>query len=364
MTPARRWFLVALTAVLCLVAPLVFDLIPAQGSDASAQSIRRQIAASTTLSWSGSATTRGTLNIPATKSFAGISKLLGDNNSLRVWWNSPDRWRVDTVRSTGETDLIRNSDLITSWRFESETATQTPYSDIRLPNSVDLLPSRLAARLLAGSKPAELARLGSQRIAGRSAAGLRLNPADSRSTIGHTDIWADTSTGLPLKVDVFVAGDKRPFVTTELTSLDYSRPAANITQFVPPQRIKVKRREALDVAAGANAFAPFVLPASVAGLARRGDEASFGAVGAYGHGPTALIVIPLRRNLSSQVRKQFQKEKSNVTNDGGTALKVGPLSVLLTRGGRHQATFLLAGTVTPQTLVQAAKELRAEVRFR
>lgn len=364
MTPVRRWLLVALTAVLCIAAPLSFDLIPAQGSDASATALRKQISASARLSWSGAATTRGTLKIPAAQSFAGLSKLLGDNNSLRVWWNSADRWRVDTVRPTGETDLIRSGTYLTSWRFESEKATQTPYSDIRLPNASDLLPPRLAARLLSGSTASELSRLGSERVAGHSAAGLRLTPADKRSTIDHADIWADISTGLPLKVEAYVAGDTRPFVTSRMTSIDYSRPKATITQFVAPHGVEVKQSQSIDVAAAANAFAPFVLPSTVAGLSRSGDAAAFGAVGAYGRGPTALIVIPLRRSLSGQVRQQFQKEKSSVTNDNGTSLQVGPLSVLLTRGGRNRGTFLLAGTVTPQTLIQAAGELRSGVTFR
>jgi hypothetical protein len=40
---------------------------------------------------------------------------------------------------------------------------------------------------------------------------------------------------------------------------------------------------------------------------------------------------------------------------------VGPLSVLLTRG--VHAAYLLAGTVTPETLVAAAADLRTGVRL-
>ena len=364
MTPVRRWFLVLLATAVIVTTPVAISLIPADGSAMSAHTLRQHIARSTTLAWSGSVRTRGTLKIPAANSFAGISKLLGDNNSLRVWWRDASHWRVDTVRQTGETDLIRHDALTTSWNFESETATMTPYSAVRLPDATDLLPTRLATRMLSGATDEELTRLPSKRVAGQSAAGLRLKPANARSSIDHVDIWAETRTGLPLRVEVYDTAASRPIVTTEFTSVEMKKPKSRTTEFLPPPGIKIRNRNSVDVAAGANAFAPFVLPDGLAGLARRGDAARFGAVGVYGRGPTALIVIPLRRDLSNQVRKQLQQNAAVGTTDAGTALEVGPLSVLLTRGGQGRGTFLLAGTVTPQTLEQASTELRDTVTFR
>ncbi|MBC7593846.1 MAG: hypothetical protein H7288_07915 [Kineosporiaceae bacterium] len=364
MTPVRRWLLVVFGATLIVATPVAISLIPASSSVVSANTLRQQIAHSSTLAWSGAVKTRGTLKIPATNSFGGISALLGDNNSLRVWWRDPTHWRVDKIRQTGETDLIRNGSLTTSWNFESETATMTPYSAVRLPDASDLLPSRLAKRLLSGATAAEVSRLPSKRVAGLSAAGLRLNPSDPRSTIDHVDVWADTASGLPLRVEAFDAADSRPIVTTELTTVDLKKPDPSTTEFIPPPGIKIRRQNSLDVAAGANAFAPFVLPNGLAGLKRHGDAADFGAVGVYGSGPTAFILIPLRRNLSDQVRNQLVKDATASTTDAGTALKVGPLSVLLTPRERGRGIFLLAGTVTPKTLEQASTELRDTVTFR
>lgn len=357
MTPVRRWFLVALSAVLVVATPVALGRLPADGSGLSASALRQRIAHSNSLAWSGEARTRGALRIPATDSFGGLSKLLGDNNSLRVWWRDAAHWRVDRVRQTGEADLIRTGDLTTSWVFESQTATITPYSTVRLPDASDLLPSRLAGRMLAGSTKDELSRLPSRRVAGHGAAGLRLVPASARSSIDHVDVWADTVSGLPLQVEVFDAGDSRPVLTTKLTHLTLKTPEASTIGFVPPPGVKVRHRDAIDVAAGANAFAPFILPDLLIGLQRRGDPSDLGAVGAYGRGPTALLAIPLRRHLSGQVRRQLEKDVSARTTTAGTALTVGPLSVLLTPGRRGRGTFLLAGTVTPETLTQASAEL-------
>ncbi len=57
-----------------------------------------------------------------------------------------DDWRVDRIRSTGETDLFRQQGYTIRWVFESETATYSPVSKIRLPDAADLL--GLAAALM------------------------------------------------------------------------------------------------------------------------------------------------------------------------------------------------------------------------
>ena len=363
MTPARRWTLVALVAALLAASPVLVGLRPAQGSDLTASELRRRIAASASLPWTGEVSTRGTLAVPDTSSFGGVVDLLGEDKSLRVWWRDPTHWRVDDVRQTGETDLFRDAQVMTRWVFESSTATITPYATVRLPDATDVLPSRLAARLLSGATAAELSRLPSRRIAGHDAPGLRLEPSSQASTIDHVDVWADEATGLPLRVEVF-GDDPRPVVTTRLTSLELTTPSARTTAFTPPPTAKVRNRGVVDVAAGANAFAPFLLPDALAGLARRSTDLDLGAVGVYGRGPTALIVIPLRRKLAGQVRTQLASAATSHRTEDGTALDIGPLSVLLTDGGRRSGRFLLAGSVTPATLVRAADQLAKEVRFR
>lgn len=363
MNPVSRWTLVALVTAVVAATPVALRLRPAAGSDVTATALRQKISASRSQAWSGEVSTRGTLQIPDTASFGGVVDLLGEDNTLRAWWDGPQHWRVDDVRQTGEADLVRDAGSLTKWVFESSTATVTPYSAIRLPDPSDILPTRLAARLLSGATAAELSRLPSRRVAGRSAPGLRLEPSSRASTINHVDVWADADTGLPLRVEVSGDGDKRPVITTSFTSVDLGRPSADTVSFTAPRTAKVRSRDAIDVAAGANAFAPFVLPDHVIGLARRADQADLGAVGVYGRGPTALIAIPLRRSLARQVRSQLDGANGSRQDAAGTSLTVGPLSVLVTSDG-GPGRFLLAGTVTPQTLSEAAVQLASEVTLR
>lgn len=364
MQPPARWALIAVVATLLVAAPVAPSLLPATGSDLTAVELRRQIGDASGRAWSGEVTTRGGVQIPDTASFGSVVNLLGEDNTLRVWWGDATHWRVDDTRQTGEADLFRTVDTMTRWVFESSTATVTPYSSIRLPDVSDILPSRLASRMLAGSEPSELSRIGSRRVVGRSAAGLRLVPSSAASTIDHVDVWADDSTGLPLKVEVYGDGSTLPVITSTLTDLDLGRPSARTLRFAAPPGIKVRSRDTIDVAAGANAFAPFVLPDTLAGFGRRGGADDLGAVGVYGRGPTALLAIPLRRGLAAKVRTQLTDAATSRQTAAGTALKVGPLSVLLTDGRRQRGTFLIAGTVTPKTLQAAADQLDDQVRFR
>ena len=355
---------VALVAGIAVAAPTLPGLLPAKASDIAASDLLQRIEDSRDLGWSGEVDTQGNLQIPDTDSFAGVARLLGEEQDLRVWWRDPTHWRVDRVRQTGETDLVRDGDTTTSWVFESNTATMSPYSAVRLPDASDLLPNQLSARLLEAATDDEVSRLDTRRVAGRTALGLRLEPAGDQSTIRRVDVWADQSTGLPLRVEVTGAGSSRPVLTSTVTSFDTDPPSAGDVAFSPAPRTKIRERDAVDLAAAANVFAPFELPATVAGLDRRGSSTDLGAAGVYGRGPTALVAIPLRRGTAARARDQLSKAASAEQTDAGTALTVGPLSVLLTRGQRGGGTFLLAGSVTAQTLADAAEQLRDEVRER
>jgi Negative regulator of sigma E activity len=73
------------------------------------------------------------------------------------------------------------------------------------------VPPALALRLLSeAGRQARFSVIAPVRVAGRSAAGLRMTPADPESTVGRVDIWADPSSGLPLMVEVFGRGSGRP----------------------------------------------------------------------------------------------------------------------------------------------------------
>ncbi len=356
MVPATRWLVVASVAIGLVSAPLVARALPAHDSTISAVRLAERIHDTADLGWSGEVRSLGSVQVPLTGStFGGVSRLLGERTDLRVWWRDSENWRIDRLRATGESDLVRDGGLTVRWNYEDNRVNFTPYSPIRLPDDVDVVPGSLAQRLLAGATPQELSRLPAERVAGRSALGLRLVPSDERSTISRVDVWADTSSGLPLRVKVYGEPAGVAVLSTELISLDLGKPSKDDVNFRLSHTLDFSRGVALDTAAGANAFAPFIPPESVAGLPRRGNAADFGAVGVYGRGPTAVLAVPVRETLARQLRKQLRSSSSSRETGPGVALEVGPLSVLLQR--TRTADFLLIGTVTPTTLETAAADV-------
>jgi hypothetical protein len=353
---SARWLVVLLTAVAFVATPLLISSPAATPSDTSAAELAGRIQQSANVGWSGFVETDGTLQVPDNESFATLAQLLGENTRLRVWWRNPADWRVDRIRSTGETDMFRQGGGTVRWVFESETATYSPVSKIRLPDASDLLPPTFARSLLQGVRGEELRRLPTRKIAGIAAAGLRLTPAEKTTTIAHVDIWADSVSGLPLEVQLYGLGDQRPVLTTTPRELKLGAPSATTTRFTLAEGVRVVYEESVDIAAAANAFAAYDLPASLAGLGTRDGEDP-GAVGIYGRGPTTLIALPLRGRVARPLRQELQDRGNAQITDVGTFVPIGPVGLLITPYRGRGEAFLLAGTVTPEVLQLAAAEL-------
>ncbi|MBV9830456.1 MAG: hypothetical protein JOZ82_02595, partial [Marmoricola sp.] len=153
----------------------------------------------------------------------------------------------------------------------------------------------------------------------------------------------------------YAAHSSRPILSTQVVSFDASRPSSAQAHMHLDPGLSFTRGQAVDEAAGANVFAPFVQPDEVAGLPRLGDPTYYGAVGVYGHGPTALLAIPLREFVADQLRDQLRRSPQATEDPEGVSLAVGPISILLTDVAH--AHFLVLGTVTPQTLLTVAHDL-------
>lgn len=345
------------TAVALVVTPLVVAARPVAESDLTAVALAERIDQSATQGWSGLVESSGSLQVPDTDSFAGLVQLLGEQNRLRVWWRADDDWRVDQIRSTGETDLFRAGSTLVRWEFESETASISPVSTIRLPDSSDLPPATLARSMLQGARPDELVRLPSRRVAGIAAAGLRLTPAERASSVGHVDVWADPTTGVAVRVELYGRTDRSPVLVSRLTDLALGVPEPATTRFEAGPGVALSYAESTDVAAAANALARIDLPPTLAGLGSR-SGADPGAVGVYGRGPTTVIVLPLRGQVAGPLRQRLRDSAAVEQTSLGTLLGVGPITVLVTPRS-ERGSILLAGTVTPAILRQAAGELTA-----
>jgi outer membrane lipoprotein-sorting protein len=357
MSAARRWMVVAAGVLLLVAAPFVARAWPVPDSDLSAAEVAELVRASTGVPHTGLVRSRGGVQLPTDESLESAARLLGRDGTIRVWWAGPEHWRLATLRTTGETDLLHRGDLNLRWVYESKNVTLYPDTPVRLPNSSDVLPPVLAARVLDDVRPGELERLPTARVAGRTAAGLRLTPASPQSSVARVDVWADTETGLPLRVELY--GESGPAaLSTTFTDISFEEPDRETLGFAPPDDASVRYEEVVDAAAAADYYAERFTPARLAGLPARDDE--LGSVGLYGRGPTVLLALPLRHDDADELRDELQTRPGSVCLPEGQAVATGPLQLLVT--DPDDDPWLLAGTVTQDAAARAARELAATVR--
>jgi hypothetical protein len=364
MTAARRWWCVGIGVLVLVATPMLVRALPVADEDVSAGALLERIHGSRDVAFSGYTESVGNVGLPENDDLSSLTDLLSDTNRVRVWWRSPDAWRLATVRPTGETDLVHAGGRILRWVFESRSVTVIPDAPVRLPTTADLLPNELARRMLAGARRGELSRLPSQRVAGRDALGLRLTPADPQAGIGRVDVYADRRSGLPLQVGVYGRGSRTPSLTSRFLDVTPARPSSHDTAFRAPRDAHVRYDEVVDLAAAADRFAARIPPGTLAGLPTRSSTG--GSVGIYGRGPTVLLAIPLWSRTADRVRHQLQGQPGVRALDQGVLLAAPPLRMLLGEPEPNGGSWLLAGTVTQRTLLDAAEQLdrhRPELRF-
>src|SRR5690348_5049700 len=202
----RRWAAVVAGVALLCGLPVIASALPVSVPRLTASQLRARILASAGESYAGYAESNATFGLPPVAGLTGLTSLLNGATKMRVWQAAPDRWRVDVLSDAGERDmyqLCRDRSYI--WDSSDQLLTEVRgRQTYRLPRPADLVPPALALRLL--SEAGQQARYGviaPVRVAGQSAAGLRITPADAATTVGPVDRWADPSSGLPLLVEIF-----------------------------------------------------------------------------------------------------------------------------------------------------------------
>lgn len=362
MRPFHRWSLVALAVALVVLVPMSVRARPVHDQAISAADLLTRVQSSREAGYSGEVEVHGRVGLPISDHFTDVADLLGGDTRMRVWWRTTDDWRVDKLLPTGEIDLFRHGDATIRWDFEREEAQTSIDPPIRLPRDADLLPPSLARRALTDANPADVSRLPARRIAGRDALGLRLEPSDPRTSIDHIDLWADAGTGLVLALDAY-GTDSQPVLSTTFTRVDLSTPAPHQTSFRAAPGLHISADDVLDIADAANQYAPLVAPDSVAGLPRAGQPGQ--AVGIYGTGLAQLMALPLQSRDATYLDRQLDDAGAVRTDDGMVLLRVGPLGVALSFShSPFHFAWLVTGTVTDDTLAQAAQDLDAGTRFR
>jgi len=365
----RRWLVVAAAAAVAVALPPLVGALPARGGPVGAEDLRQRILGSAGQPYQGYAESTGRLGIPDLPQLSDVTKLLNSTVHLRAWYAGPDRWRVDEIGLAGaERDLYRTwPGLEYVWDYGANVLTQIIGDPpLRLPRPADLVPPELARRLLTVAAGDPVSSLPARRVAGVDAAGLRLTPADAETTIGAVDVWADPASGLPLQVEVTGRGGSSPVLSSRFLDVAQRAPAEGTLQPHLPAGAAYDSTETPDLASAVGTFGFGVLPESLAGRARRPLPDGFDAVGVYGGGLSAFVVLPLPRGLGGAALAGLRDAGGATVplpGDGTAVAFATPLlSVLVARFQGVRRTYLLAGLDSPALLTRAVTELDGRIR--
>jgi hypothetical protein len=362
----RRWALVLGGVIALCLVPALVGALPAPRVAGGAGPLRARILASADQPYQGYVESRGSVGLPNVPDLGDVSTLLGGDSRIRAWYATPRSWRVATVDATGERDIYQTAAGVYIWDFERNLVTHLAGElPARLPWAGDVTPPELARRLLRRAATDDaVTTIGSRRIAGRVAAGLRLTPADPATTVGRVDVWAEPETGLPLRVELAGRGQRDAVFTSHFLDLRLGRPEPGLLTPPRPASAAFVTTE-LDSALAIDRLAPTILPPTLAGKARLATPSSISGAAAYGDGWATFVAVRLPGRIGSRTLRAIE-------GAGGTPVELGEgeafeiraavLSTLVLRSAGNRLTrrtFLLAGFVGPDVLRQAATELLA-----
>lgn len=356
-----RWALVAAgTALLCGL-PALIGAWPVPASGLSAGQLRARILASVAVSYQGYAESSAGLGLPSLPDVGDVTALLDGTTDQYAWYRSARQWRSDVLTTAGENDTYHAGALGTfEWVYSTDTLTQVLGSQpIRLPRAADLLPPALAQRLVSYAGPdTRLSTLPAERIGSVDAAGLRLVPAGSTSTISAVEVWADPQTGLPVDVKVFGRQNAAPMLVSRFLDVSLTRPAvAAVQPAIGPEAGFTSVGEP-DVTRILRGFGPR-LPASLGGASRVPGPSGLPGIAAYGSGFARFAVVPLPGRTGSSVLQAATSAGVSVQLASGVPAVVieTPLLTVLVARPASAPVYLLTGTVTAAVLERAAGQL-------
>ncbi len=367
----RRWATVAAGVAVLLVAPAaasaVTDRIDAargQGVvSADPASLLTGALASAAVPHQGLAESRGGLAVPDVPRLGDVAAQLGETRRLRVWWSGPDVWRVDAPTLTGERDTYGGTGLGSPVRWDYEDLRLTEVvgdPPLRLPRDDDLLPPQVARRLLAGVGPADrLEPAPADRVAGRRTVGLRVVPADPRSTIGAIDVQLEPTSRLPLAVTVRDAAGQIA-LDSRFVDLDLASPDPAVLQVPAAPGASREQEGTPDLVSRVLRDGVWALPERLVGLTA--SQEIVGGAATYGDGLVRVVVLPLTPRLGARVLDATRAGAVVRALPGGDVqlLTSGPISIAAARGDDGEHLYLISGLVTADLLADVAGALFAD----
>jgi outer membrane lipoprotein-sorting protein len=322
------------------------------------------VQASTTVALSGTIVETARLGLPAlpgadmTATLSWQSLVTGSHTAL-VWTDGPQKQRIALTGQLSESDVIHNGrDLWTYTSTTNQVTHSTLPADVAKTTTADkngYTPATAAAAALKAINPTTKVSVDpTQVVAGRKAYTLVLTPRDHRSTVRRVTIALDSSSSVPLRVQVFGSAS-RPALESGFTNIHFKTPAASVFAFHAPKGATVAKD-------------PFGTSTHQGGRAHRTAIAN-GRTVAHGKtstpaqpstdrtkviGSSWTSVVELPGGLpAGTTTGLLNKASKPVGTTGARLITTSLFNVLILKGGR-----VFVGAVTPTALEAVAAAAR------
>lgn len=360
----RHWrWAVVIGGVAALVSlPVVVAEWPVAEPDITVAELRDRVAASAGVAHTGLYESRGGLRLPNLGRFDDEVAPFTQRTRVRVWYAAPDRWRADELLIGAERGVYREPGGIWLWDSGTRRIVYSPRDStepLRIPRMMDLSPAELGRRLLADSGGDTVTAIDARRIAGQTAAGLRIVPASETTTIAAVDLWADPDTGVVLAVEIDTGGTA-PAFETEFVDVAFDEPSPGVVTFDPTE-VDVPVRDdpyANDVVEAVAEMRLVTLPDELAGLPRRNDPDE--GIATYGDGLSAVSLLAVPQGTLGRPGRGVFALAASERPWGGQARVVSTSLVNVEVLAVDGFDVVLAGTVTVAELDRIAGELVEE----
>jgi outer membrane lipoprotein-sorting protein len=200
--------------------------------------------------------------LPGNNDSTSIASLLTGSHTVKVWYASPEHYRLALPGSLSETDVVRDGRTVWLWQSTADAVTEisVPAHAVAPATLVPSLTPQQAAKLvLAAVGPTTSVSVDSNvMVAGQPAYELVLAPKDARSLVGQVRIAVDGHNAVPLRVQVFARGATSPAISVGFTSVSFAAPAPSDISFTPPPGAKITKVNPDQGGAGPQAATPEV----------------------------------------------------------------------------------------------------------
>ena len=326
--------------------------------------------------------------------------------SGRLWISSDGRVRLELQAEQGDTQILYDGHTVSLYDAASNSlyrytpppdsgegdASKSPSgADDESPGGQHEIPTvtEIQEAIVHIMRHASLSGATPTDVAGQPAYAVRISPSHNGGLVGGAELAWDADHGVPLRLAVYSTQSSSPVLELAATEVSYGAVPSSVFAFTPPANAKVTEIEPPSARthtrggaskqtltreqglAAVQAAVPFTLdaPATLAGMARdevRGAQVNGHAAAliTYGEGLGGIAVLESAAKAGGETAKQpaeeaggFLGELPKVALRGASANELPtPLGTLLSFQ-RTGVEYVLAGSVTPATLQEAAKGL-------